>query len=80
MKQLLIVTHSEYADLDDNGVLKKGSIACVKNSEESFYNRILRQKATENFAIMLGGDSKNQPIVIPEVDINSLQVSFTDKS
>lgn len=80
MKQLLIVTHSEYADFDENGILKEGSIACVNPSTVDGDGVLKVEKATENFSIMLGRGSKNQPIVIPEVDINSLQVFATNKA
>lgn len=77
MKQLLIVTDSEYANFDDNG-LKNGSIVFTK---PSFNNDddIFETKITENFSIMLGRGNKSC-FVIPEVDINSLQKSFTNRA
>lgn len=79
MKQLLIVTNSQYANFGDGSFLNNGSIAFIKSSMEGKPNDVVfTKKPTENFSIILGRGN-NQNFLIPEVDINSLQKSFTNR-
>lgn len=73
MKQLLIVTDPQYANVVD-GLLNNGSIAFTKPSFNTKSDNALTTKPTENFSIVLGRGN-NQNFLIPEVDINSLHVS-----
>lgn len=71
MKQLLIVTDSQY------GVLKPGSIVIEEYNNDGTYTAVeSTKKVSKNFAICLV--RKDGIFSIPEVDINSLQKSYTN--
>lgn len=78
MKQLLIVNSAKAINANtgtsvtpyDLSVLDKGAIAFFELGASS----LLSTAATKNFAIALGRGANSNPIIIPEVDINSLTI------
>lgn len=75
MKQILICkkegVYNKTADGFDATSVGDGNIAFVNNRTGD----ILTTTATNNFSIVLGRPASKQPIIIPEVDINTLSVA-----
>lgn len=88
MKQLLIVNSAKAVKsgvADDLTVLDKGQIGFFNlipdaSGASAGHTTFLAAKPTANFGIALGKGSDILPFVIPEVDVNSLEVSVAAPS
>lgn len=79
MKQLLIVNSTAALN---GGASTPRDLSSMKAGAIGFYqlddtSKWLSTKPTKNFAIVLGGGGKKVPFIIPEVDVNSLSVTYT---
>jgi hypothetical protein len=80
MKQLLIVNSKTALN---GGASTPRDLSNMAAGAIGFYqlddtSKWLSAKPTKNFAIVLGGGGKKVPFIIPEVDVNSLSVTYAD--
>lgn len=80
MKQLLIVNSKAALN---GGASTPRDLSNMAAGAVGFYqlddtSKWLSAKPTKNFAIVLGGGGKKVPFIIPEVDVNSLSVTYAD--
>lgn len=80
MKQLLIVNSKAALN---GGASTPRDLSNMAAGAVGFYqlddtSKWLNAKPTKNFAIVLGGGGKKVPFIIPEVDVNTLSVTYTD--
>lgn len=78
MKQLLIVNSTAALN---GGASTPRDLSNMTAGAIGFYqlddtSKWLSTKPTKNFAIVLGGGGKKVPFIIPEVDVNSLSVTY----